>query len=361
MSAAPPTSADANDAILETAALWRQRMIAPDWSADDETALETWLQRDARNQRAFKQVGEVWDFFGQHAASPESLSIRRALLRRVQHEARSRWNTPGGVRGLPTRRWLGAGLAAAVLAGVIWPLATQGEVYQTGVGERRVVILQDGSVLSLDALSRVSVDYSSDARRLTLTRGQARFDVAHDPTRPFRVAARDRVVVATGTAFNIDIVKPEVRVTLIEGKVLVLPRRETSLPLIDGSPGQAKSIELRAGQGLVAGNGKPPRVVANVDLERATAWQKGKLVFDQEPLAEAVERVNRYSERKITIDDPKAETLPVSGVFNVGDAHAFLDAVTGTMPVTATEGSDGVVLRSLAANDRDLKEKSTPF
>jgi transmembrane sensor len=342
MTTATPADQDMSQDMLEVAAMWRQRMLQPGWTLDDEAQFNTWLEADQRHRRAISQIDDVWGFFGQHRASPESLTVRRDLLRRVQNETRGRWNG----RWLSRRRLIGAGagLAAATMLGLVWPLATQGDVYRTGVGERRTVILKDGSVLSLDAMSRVSVRYSDSVRQLTLTRGQARFDVAHDPARPFRVTARDRTVVATGTAFNIDIVRPEVRVTLLEGRVLVVPRTGVAAPLID--PPATAPVELRPGQGFVAGEGEAPRVVSDVDLQRATAWQKGKLVFDREPLAGAVERVNRYSERKITIDDPQVAALTISGVFNMGDLRAFLDAVTGTMPVRATEVSDGVALRS---------------
>src|SRR3546814_3966246 len=78
------------------------------------------------------------------------------------------------------------------------------DLYRTVLGERRVVTLADGSTVSLDAASEVRVAYSERARELALVRGQARFDVAHDPRRPFAVQARDQRVVATGTAFNVD-------------------------------------------------------------------------------------------------------------------------------------------------------------
>src|SRR3546814_3917007 len=96
------------------------------------------------------------------------------------------------------------------------------DLYRTVLGERRVVTLADGSTVSLDAASEVRVAYSERARELALVRGQARFDVAHDPRRPFAVQARDQRVVATGTAFNVDLFGPQVLITLIEGHVQVL-------------------------------------------------------------------------------------------------------------------------------------------
>jgi transmembrane sensor len=345
MTAAYPSSG-VSDEMLETARKWRERMEAPAWSAADEAELEVWLQADERHARAFERMGEVFSFFEQHAASPELIGARRALLGRVQRQARGRWFGWDAL-GSVSRRRIAAGLAVAiVLAGAgAWPLTQQGDIYRTGVGERRIVTLKDGSVVSLDAMSRVSVRYSDGARKLTLGQGQARFDVAHDPGRPFSVTARDRTVVATGTAFNIDLLKPEVRVTLIEGRVLIL-RKTSPLPLLQPAAPQ-KPVELRAGEALVASKDGPPASVQTADLQQVTAWQEGRLVFQREPLAEAVERVNRYTDRKITIADAKAADVLVSGVFNTGDVNAFLEAVNGFLPVRVVEGSDGVVLRSL--------------
>lgn len=345
MTAAAPLS-DVSDEMLEAATRWRERMEAPAWSEADEAELEVWLQADDRHARAFERMGDVFSFFEQHATSPELIGARRALLGRVQRQARGRWFGWSALGSVGQRR-IAAGLAVAVLlAGAgTWASTQQGEVYRTGVGERRIVTLKDGSVLSLDAMSRVSVRYSEGARKLTLQEGQARFDVAHDPGRPFSVAARDRTVVATGTAFNIDLLEPEVRVTLIEGRVLIL-RKSAALPLFKPAA-PVKPVELRAGEALVASADRPQASVKTADLEQVTAWQDGKFVFRREPLAEAVERINRYTDRKITIADARTGDIPVSGVFNTGDVNAFLEAVNGFLPVRVMEGSDGIVLRSI--------------
>ena len=102
--------------------------------------------------------------------------------------------------------------------------------YQTAAGERRVVTLADGSRLSLDASSEVTVQYRKHARDLHLLKGQARFDVAHDKSRPFSVVAGNQRVIATGTAFNIDMAGPKVFVTLIEGHVVVVNETEGATP-----------------------------------------------------------------------------------------------------------------------------------
>lgn len=342
-------SSSLSDEILATAMNWRQRLGEGECSVDDEAELEVWLQADERHLLAFEQMGQVCGVFEQHAASPEMLGARRALLQRVQRQARGRWTGPAAVLRAPSRRIAAAMVAAALLAGVgLWPVIGPGDVYSTGLGERRVIILDDGSVLSLDAMSRVSVRYSDHERRLKLRKGQARFDVAHDPSRPFSVTARDHKVVATGTAFNIDLLAPVMRVTLIEGRVLVLPEDASVLRTQPVKP--EKAVELRSGQVLVARNNRQVDLVSAVDLNQTTSWQQGQLAFTREPLGQAVERVNRYTDQKITVGDAKAAAIPLSGTFNAGDVNAFLEAVGEFLPVRVVNGPEGPILQSIQSS-----------
>jgi transmembrane sensor len=212
--------------------------------------------------------------------------------------------------------------------------------------------------LSSSARSRVRVDYREDQRLIALERGQARFDVAKDPTRPFRVRARDQTVIALGTQFNVEIVAGSVLVTMIEGHVAVTgvaqlpaadagsaPAQRAAKPREDSRVRQPAAlqperpaIELEAGEGLRVRQDGEATLIANVNVERATAWQAGKMFFDNEPLASAVERVNRYSHEQIEVD-PSVAHVRVSGVFNAGDSRAFIEAVTEYFPVQVHRAS----------------------
>jgi len=323
----PPT-----DAVLEEAAGWRMRMDEPGWSPADEAALDAWLAEDAAHEDAFARSGDVWDYFDEHAAAPEMMRARRDAIDRAQRQAGGRW-AERALR-LPAPARIAAGVAAAAVLGAgAYPLLDGKDVYRTDFGERRVVTLADGSRISLDGETKLVVRYTKGARELKLVSGQARFDVARDPLRPFTVAARDQTVVATGTAFNIDVSAPAVCVTLIEGKALVLRR-------------EARPIELEGGEQLIV-TARP--VVEQADVTEATAWQQGKIIFDDEPLAKAVERVNRYSERKVTVGDAAARAERVSGVFDAGDVDAFVEAVTYYLPVEAAVGPRQIVLRGAPA------------
>lgn len=309
---------------------WRVRLTEDPAQAQ---GLDSWLAQDPAHADVWREVQALWGFLGEHATAPEAVAARSAALNHVHRHNRRRWHE----HGLPGKAIAASVmfivLTAVLVGGVLWQLG-QPDVYRTALGERRTVTLADGSAVSLDAASEVRVKYSDRARDLTLVRGQASFDVARDPLRPFAVQAGDRRVVATGTAFNIDLLGSQVLITLIEGHVLVLDTRPAR------TVAKAEPVELHVGQRLIAAPQRPVQV-QSVDLERATAWQQGQLVFDNEPLAAVAARVSRYTFKPVIVADDGAAALRLSGVFNTGDLESFLATVTTYLPVQATPTQDG--------------------
>jgi transmembrane sensor len=317
---------------LAEAAAWRVRLSEDD--AETSEAFEAWIA-DSANEAAWDQVQAPWRQVGEKAASPEMMALRAGALARARaHSGRGR---------PPLRMRIAAGLAAAVVlsaggyGGWRW-VEAQPQVYRTTLGERRVVPLPDGSKVSLDSGSKVRIRYTKEARRLELLAGQARFDVAHDVQRPFSVTARDQTVVATGTAFNVDLMGPKVLVTLIEGHVVVV---RTPPKAVFAPAPKPTSIQLDAGEQLIASISAPPQVL-QANLERATAWETGQLAFKDEPLAAVAERVSRYAAHPIHVA-PDAAGLRVSGVFKAGDIDTFVDIVTSYLPVQAATADDGEI------------------
>lgn len=302
----------------EQAALWRARLAEqPDLALSREYL--DWCEGDGNRERV-ERADEAWSALDGLETSPEILALRQAALADARRAGKGR-----GWQRMPRR--IAAGIAAAVVLAGGAGLAVQPfvpTVYRTDVGERRVVVLKDGSRLSLDAASEVRVNYSRNARNITLARGQARFDVSGDADRPFLVKAADRTISASGGAFNVDVVGESLCVTPLTGRVLVL----ASL-----SPARRVS----AGQQLIGASVRP------ADAAEATAWERGELVFEDVTLAEAVAKVRRYSNRRIEVD-PAAASLQVSGAFNAGDTDAFLDAMTSYLGLAATPGADGAIV-----------------
>lgn len=328
---------------LVEAAAWRTRLTEE--GVDSSAAFEAWLAAHEDNRRAWFQVQEPWDLFGEQAHSPELIELRRAALGRARDAGRHRWLGSSGAR---LKLATAAAIAVTVIGGLLSWHASRPDIYRTQIGERRVVTLVDGSKIALDSQTEIRVSYSKDARDLSLLHGQARFDVAKDVERPFSVYAAKRKVVATGTAFNVDLIGSEALITLIEGRVVVFTEVEESgasaRRVISKETAAAveaprsirsdQTIELAAGEQLVLASGVAPNVTT-ANVEQTTAWQSGRLVFENEPLASVIERMNRYSTRALRIVDPRAAKLRMSGVFNTGDVESFVATVTAYLPVQA--------------------------
>lgn len=338
MSAPSPEQDIAHRALAEAAA-WRVRLADVDGESAASTesfrAFEGWLASDAANAAAWERISSAWNRFDDLATAPELIALRQEALGDAQRAARKRWR--------PITKW-GYGVAAslAVVIVAVWGLfawISEPMQYRTALGERRVITLEDGSRIYLDSGSAVRVRYTDAARNLELERGQVRFDVAHNVERPFMVKARDRKIVATGTAFNIDLSGADVFITLIEGSVTVLDAAYA--PLADQNIEiQAESVVLHPGEQLAALMARPV-VVKKVNVARTTAWQDGQLVFEDEPLSAVTARVSRYSSTPVMVHDDAVGALRISGVFNTGDVLGFVDAVTHYLPVKAVRHKDG--------------------
>jgi transmembrane sensor len=326
-------------ARLAQASAWRVRLHEAARSTTPE--FERWLAADPRNRAAWAEADALWASLGEHAAAPEFLSARSQALANARRAG----------RGLRRSAWSAAAAAAVLLT--ICGLGFQAwrgltpSSYASAHGERRTISLPDGSAVTLDSDSLVRVSYTRAARRLELDHGQARFDVAHDLARPFEVMAGDRTVVATGTSFEVERRGGLVRVVLLQGHVNVR-RREAALPV----SGAAPATRLAPGQVLTADGRATPDVVAPADLERVTAWESGKLIFDDERLDAVAQAVSRYTAVPVTVRDPKVAALRISGIFRSGDLHTFVDAVTRYLPVTAVETGTAVELRAAPTDVR---------
>ena len=345
---------------LEQAAAWRARLAE---SADlHAVEFSSWLVQDPRNREAWRRVQAPWDVLGQQATAPGVIRLRRAALVHAHNVMRGNLFWPKRFR----RPAMLAAAAAGVLAAgafLFWQ-QYRPDVFRTGSGERRVVTLADGSQITLDSRSEVTVRYTADARALTLVHGQARFDVAHDVARPFSVTAEGHKVVATGTAFDVDLLGPKLLVTLLKGHVVVLPQSGATIPWVpdappagagSATPAGAESLATSAGGGamdriyldpgeqLVMSSSEAPRI-SHVDVERVTAWERGEIVFDNEPLASVVERMNRYGPRHIIVGDDSTGKLRISGVFHEGDVDGFVSTIAAYLSVRAHERPDGDVV-----------------
>ncbi|MBP7703737.1 MAG: FecR family protein [Caulobacter sp.] len=320
---------------LDEAAAWFARLNQPTVTHADLADFRAW-RATAANANAYSQVEALW---GQAMALANDPDIRGATARIGRRSSPWLWFSRAWAL-LFRRPVLGLGLAVAVgMVATVGVQATMGTRYETAVGEQRVLRLADGSRLHLDTDSEVRVRLSRRARDIELVRGQAMFEVAHDASRPFTVAADGTTVRALGTQFDVRRLASGAKVTLIEGRVEVR----------NGTAGAPRVWALRPGEQVTTG--KVAVLPRQVDVSAATSWTKGQLVFRDVPLSVAIAEFNRYSAQPIEL---KSETLGaerVSGVFDSNDTDAFLAAVTNMHPLRQDErAGGGVILRP--ATDR---------
>jgi transmembrane sensor len=221
-------------------------------------------------------------------------------------EPRTAWN-----------RWQFAAVAmlAVMIGGFLWWNADQptSQHYATAHGEQETWRLADNSVLHLNTDSAVTVRYRRAERLVEIERGQAFFEVAHEPTRRFRVLAGSTNIVAVGTQFDVYRDRASTVVTVVEGQVIVASDSTLRRTLHVAAGGQ-----VRVMAGTLSDHATP------VDAQRGTAWLHRKIAFDQEPLAEVAAEFNRYGAVPIEIESRSLNTLEISGVFAADDTETFI-------------------------------------
>lgn len=318
---------------LAEAAAWRVRLREA--GVPSSEAFEAWLASDPAHAEAWQASAASWEYLDTHATAIEMIAARRDALERARR-------VYGGESTRPWRRALiAAGVVLALLAATLVWLQTPVDSFRTAVGERRVVTLEDGSSLTLDSASEVRVRYTWRARDLVLVAGQARFDVTHNPGRPFSVHAREQTIVATGTSFDVALDGANVRVVLIEGHVVVHDNRKRTDSVRAVAPTPV-DIEMNQGQKLVLSAAAPAQISA-ASLEKDTAWESGRIVVDNETLASVVLQMTRYSAKPLIAVDDSIGQWRLSGVFDTNDVDGFVNTVTHYFPIDAVVGQDGAV------------------
>lgn len=331
---------------------WFARLLAPDCTSQEREAFERWREARPEHAAAYARVERVMGRVGELRDDPAIREAAEAALQPVpDRSSRTRDDEQRWAHGWrrPAFAALAAGLVIAAGAAVIYlvPWRTPIETYATAVGEQRRVELADGSEILLDTDTRLEVRYGQRQRRLTFHDGRVQYTVAHDPRRPFVVETPGAVVTARGTEFQTRLLGGSggeatgdtVTITLLEGVVTVestnaTPRRSTTL-----RPGE--EVTYSAG-GVTGARGAWSK--GAIDLEAATGWTRGRLVFRGERLATVIEEANRYSDTKLRIADPALADLRVSGTFEANDQTSLIRALEALLSLDARPVSDTEIL-----------------
>lgn len=332
-----PTSVPESITIIrEQAASWLARQQSGNFSIKDRQRLDAWLAADDRHRRELESLYALWHAVGDLADS----AVVRVERRRVAAQSVFLWQPV-----LAAAFVIVAAFGLFQFVGIKEP--TRFLHLTTAFGERKQIVLDDGTQLHIDADSALVVHLSASRQRVVVERGAAYFEVAHRPGRVFEVEAGAGRIVDIGTRFGVRLEEGgRTSVAVAEGEV------EASLVTGDGP-----LHRVIAGQGLTLA---PQSVGQTVpfDADSAFAWREGRVVFDRTPLREAVTRINRYRKEPLAIVDASLEELRVSGVFSLDDSRSFIWALEQTLPLRAVSHKGQI---DLVARRGDAREMSTPL
>lgn len=207
------------------------------------------------------------------------------------------------------RNWQSLGIEAAA------PEIVATLHYRTEHGQQKTYVLADNSVVHLNTDSEIAVSYSKTQRAVSLTSGEAAFEVNHQGDRPFRVTAKSADIVDVGTKFNVRLMDATTVVTVMEGRVEVMSA---------SSAQKGAGLQVTAGGQVSVTDGVLPANPAAANTALATAWLHRQISFDRERLEQVAAEFNRYAQKPIVITTPALGSLQISGVFATDDTEAFV-------------------------------------
>ena len=292
------------ESLEDTAIQWLVLLHSGNATAAQRMAYQQWRQTSPAHAAAAHEAQQLWGDLGQTQAAQ-------------QHRAAP---IPRSWRGWPA---LAASLVLAVVSGVgwlQWPALTSD--YHTAVGQQQNITLADGSRVTLNSGSALSVAYSAGERRVILQAGEALFEPVADPQRPFVVQADAQSLHSAASAFSLRRDGSRLTVVVREGQVQFT--------------GDHAPVLLQADQRLQYQSGQPLLAQQAVDAASLTAWQRGKLIFNGRPLGEVIGELERYQHGRILISDSQLAALAISGVFDLHDPQGSLQALQQRYPLQVT-------------------------
>lgn len=326
--------------LMAEAAAWLAFLHGPDRTAATEQGFQQWLRKSPSHAKAFEEATAIWEEAG-------NLPPARRLHRHVDSE--------GGSRSFIRQALSAAAVLAIMIAGALLYLRNPG--IETGVGEQRVLALEDGTQVMLNTDTRLLVSYDRHERKIELKEGEASFEVAKRSGWPFVVIAGGQRVEALGTSFVVRRNQEQVTVTLVEGKVAVSSVKSPESLEAAGEAGAVVGLQaltsrivLSPGQRLMIDAGAVP-TVDEPSLEKVLAWQRREVAFDDASLSDAIAEMNRYSRKPLVVATAAAANARVTGLFRAGDSLSFARAVGEAYGLEVIDERNRIVLDSIPAEN----------
>jgi len=294
-------------------------------SEEQRAALDAWLATDKRHFGAYLNARAVFLRVERFASAPETHKVERL------HP-----NVP--------RRFV---LAGAIAASLVVVAVTSDSIlrqfhqdtYSTGIGEMRVVTLSDGSLITLNTVSKARVHYTEATRTVTLVQGEALFDVAKNKSREFVVNARNVQIHAVGTSFAVRSTSDSPLEVLVREGIVKIDRLGMASTFL---PANSRAV-------IADGNSTAIQSLTQTNVVHELAWRGGHIFFQRASLATAAREFSRYSRTSIVIDDPTVAKLTVTGFYVSTNPVGFAKAVAVSLDLNVEVGDNEVRLTRRSA------------
>lgn len=331
----------------DQAAAWDARLRGARSTTRSHLDFQTWLDESPENRAAHERLQTALKLLRAHADQPEMAALRDEARSGVNYSNRRRLLGGAAVALViimfGSRIWMQGGWSSSALMG-------HGTEYSTAVDEQAKVTLADGSVVTLDAGTKLVVRLTSSRRDISLLAGHALFKVAKDTHRPFVVSAHDRTITALGTLFDVRLYPHGLKVILATGAVAI-----RSIKSGDGMP-----AILKPSQRFLENEATGTSNIDSVDADKAISWADGRLFFDNDTLDAVATEMNQYSPRHKLVIDPSVANIKINGMFHTNDLPSFAEALEATLPVQAHLEDDGRIVISRRRNDiEDLRDQNS--
>lgn len=355
------------DVIAEEAAEWS--ISLKDGDAKSKAAFAAWLRTSPEHVKEFLSIATLWDALLELAAQPSVAELVElasantnvvALTDPVISVPKALSETTRSKRRIIP--WsIAAGVAVMIVGGALTFISPPEDPnrYTTAIGEQMSLSLDDGSIVMINTQSTLRIAYSEDFRDIFLEKGEALFDVAKNPERPFRVITEHAIIQAIGTQFNVRQVNGDIMVTVVEGIVDVAatnPRSQAGdvahlTSVDDPLPAIKRSVMLTVGQQARVRSRSGDVAIVDTTVYKAISWQQRRLVFESLSLKDVVDEFNRYNDPPLLIDDVDLKQLPISGVFRSNDRESFVKFLSEMQLAKSHTRSDGtIVLRGVQSD-----------
>jgi transmembrane sensor len=317
---------NATAAIEAAAADWlTSQRDSGTWGEADQSAFDGWLAQSSLHEVAYLRLEAAW--------------VRADRLAALSRPAMTAKSAPhrGGWRPMMFRA-AGAAALAAIVAGARQHYFSKPDLqtYATPVGGQERITLSDGSQIELNTDTRLRANFSKDENKVWLEKGEAYFDIKHNPARKFVVMVNGHRVADLGTKFRVLSEPGHTEVALLEGKVSIDAA---------GTSGSGQPIVLEPGEVAIA-NSQSFHVVATNGkiLADKLGWRRGVVVFDSVTLAEAAAELNRYNRKQVAITDPVTAQRRIAGTFRTNDIDGFIELAQDVLKLRVRRAGNTITI-----------------